>query len=273
MSEVDRPGYPETGSGSASAGPPTVQYPLSNVCTDRNGGWDPPPERHLSRLLTILLVAFVSVVAAGVVRVMWPAAAAQPPSASSASSSWASPIAALPVSSDASSGALDLSTVAASVNPAVVDINTQLGDGNGRGAGTGIVLTPSGEVLTNNHVINGATTITATDVGNGQTYPATVVGYDRSHDIAVLQLQGASGLQTASIGDSSTVAVGDQIAAIGNAGGRGGTPSAAAGTVSALDQMITVSDEFTGDSEQLAGLIQVAADVQPGDSGGPLVNA
>ncbi|PZS39383.1 MAG: serine protease, partial [Pseudonocardiales bacterium] len=129
-----------------------------------------------------------------------------------------------------------------------------------------------GEVLTNNHVINGVTSITVTDIGNGQTYPATVVGYDRNHDVAVLQMQGAAGLQTASIGDSSAVAVGDEIAAIGNAGGVGGTPSIAGGTVSALDQAITVSDDATGTSEQLDGLIQVAADVAPGDSGGPLVN-
>jgi S1-C subfamily serine protease len=219
-------------------------------------------------MLTILLVTFVSVVAVGVVRIAWPADTTAPAWPSSpASSPWASPIAALPVTSGPSSGALDLSALAAGVDPAVVDIDTQLGDSSARGAGTGIVISPSGEVLTNNHVIDGATSITATDVGNGQTYPAAVVGYDRSHDLAVLQLQGASGLQTASIGDSSVVAVGDEIAAIGNAGGRGGTPSVAAGTVSALDQAVAVSDEVTGSSQQLAGLIQVAADVQPGDSG------
>ncbi|HZS22491.1 MAG TPA: trypsin-like peptidase domain-containing protein, partial [Pseudonocardiaceae bacterium] len=163
--------------------------------------------------------------------------------------------------------------MAAEVDPAVVDINTQLSVPNGQGAGTGIVLSQTGVVLTNNHVINGAASITATDVGNGQTYPVTVVGYDSSHDIAVLQLQGASGLRTASIGDSNSVAVGDMIAAIGNAGGRGGTPSVAAGTVSALAQTATVSDDVTGGAERLSGMIQVAADVQPGDSGGPLVNA
>jgi S1-C subfamily serine protease len=274
VSEVDRPGYLGTGSGSLSAGPPpTVEYPPSTARTDRSGGWEPPPERHRPRLLTILLVAFLSVLAIGVVRIVGPTASTVAPSPSSAASApWASPIAALPVTSGASSGALDLSALAASVDPAVVDINTRLGDPNGHGAGTGIVLSPFGEVLTNNHVIDGATSITATDVGNGHTYPATVVGYDRSHDLAVLQLQGASGLQTASIGDSSAVAIGDEIAAIGNAGGRGGTPSVAAGTVSALDQMVTVGDEITGSSQELAGLIQVAADVQPGDSGGPLVN-
>jgi S1-C subfamily serine protease len=110
-----------------------------------------------------------------------------------------------------------------------VDINTRLSKPNVQAAGTGIVLDPSGHVLTNNHVINGATSITVTDIGNGQTYPATVLGYDSTHDIAVLQLQGASGLATALIGDSGTVDVGEEIAAIGNAGGRGGTPSVAGG--------------------------------------------
>ena len=168
---------------------------------------------------------------------------------------------------------LDLSALAAKVNPGLVDINVQLSTPNVQAAGTGIVLDASGVVLTNNHVITGASSINVTDVGNGQSYPATVVGYDRAHDIAVLQLQGASGLPTSTIGDSGTVAVGDPIAAIGNAGGRGGTPSIVAGTVSALNQTVTVSDEITGSSEQLAGLIEVAAAIQPGDSGGPLVNA
>jgi S1-C subfamily serine protease len=154
-----------------------------------------------------------------------------------------------------------------------VDVNVQLSTPNVQAAGTGIVLDASGVVLTNNHVITGASSINVTDVGNGQSYPATVVGYDRAHDIAVLQLQGASGLPTATIGDSGTVAVGDPIAAIGNAGGRGGTPNIVGGTVSALNQTVTVSDEITGRTEQLTGLIEVAAGIQPGDSGGPLINA
>ena len=172
-----------------------------------------------------------------------------------------------------SSPSLDLSALAAKVNPSLVDINVGLSTPNAQAAGTGIVLDGSGVVLTNNHVITGASTINVTDVSNGQNYPATVVGYDRAHDIAVLQLQGASNLPTATLGDSATVAVGDPIAAIGNAGGRGGTPSIVGGTVSALNQTVTVSDEITGSSEQLDGLIDVAAGIQPGDSGGPLINA
>jgi S1-C subfamily serine protease len=175
-------------------------------------------------------------------------------------------------SSGSPRGSVDLSALAAKVDPGLVDINTRLSHENGGVAGTGIVLSPSGRVLTNNHVISGGTSIDVTDVGNGQTYPATVVGYDRSHDVAVLQLQNASALQTASIGDSSSVAVADPIAAIGNAGGRGGTLSIVAGTVSSLGNAITVIDDVTGSAEHLAGLIRIAADLQPGDSGGPLVN-
>ena len=111
------------------------------------------------------------------------------------------------------------------MSPALVDINSTFGYQSAQGAGTGIVLTSNGEILTNNHVINGATKISVTDVGNGQTYNANVVGYDDSGDIAVLQLQGASGLQTAKLGDSSSVAVGEGVVGIGNAGGTGGTPS------------------------------------------------
>jgi len=139
--------------------------------------------------------------------------------------------------------------------------------------GTGIVLTATGEVLTNNHVIEGATSIKVVDVGNGKTYTATVVGYDASQDVAVIQMQDASGLTTASLGDSATVHVGDSVTALGNAEGKGGTPSVATGTVTALDQSITASDELSGVNEQLTGLIETNAPIQPGDSGGPLVNA
>jgi len=172
-----------------------------------------------------------------------------------------------------STTSLSASQIAARVDPALVDVVSADGYQQATSAGTGIVLTSSGEVLTNNHVIEGATSIQVTDVGNGRTYTATVVGYDASHDVAVLQLQGASGLTTASLGDSSSVRVGDTVVALGNAGGKGGTPSVATGTVTALDQSITASDELSGVSEQLTGLIQTNADIQPGDSGGSLVNA
>jgi S1-C subfamily serine protease len=179
-------------------------------------------------------------------------------------------------SGDATSGSgapSNVSAIAAAVSPGLVDINSTFGYEGASGAGTGIVLTSTGEILTNNHVIDGATAISVTDVGNGKTYKATVVGYDKTQDIAVLQLQGASGLKTAKIGDSSTATVGEAVVAIGNAGGTGGTPSAAGGSIIALNQPITASDELGGTSEQLTGLIEVNADVQPGDSGGSLVNS
>src|SRR5579875_416439 len=162
--------------------------------------------------------------------------------------------------------------VAGKVAPGVVDVNSTLGDQNAQAAGTGIVLTPTGEVLTNNHVINGATSVRVTDVGNGRTYNATVVGYDASKDLAVLQLQGASGLKTVPLGNSSAVRVGQDVVAIGNAGGKGGTPSVVTGTVQALNQSITASDEGAGTPEQLSGMIETNAPIQPGDSGGPLVS-
>jgi S1-C subfamily serine protease len=163
-----------------------------------------------------------------------------------------------------------ISAVAAKVDPALVDINTVLGAQNGEAAGTGIVIGASGVILTNNHVVAGATSISVTDLGNSKTYRAAVVGYDRSGDVAVLQLSGASGLATATL-STSTVKAGDQVVAIGNAGGTGGTPSAVGGVVSALNQSITASDESSGSSEQLTGLIEVNAAIQAGDSGGPLL--
>src|SRR6516164_2818566 len=167
---------------------------------------------------------------------------------------------------------LSTAEIARRVSPGLVDVTSTLGYAGATAKGTGIVLTSNGEILTNNHVINGATSVTVTDVGNGKTYKATVVGYDESHDIAVLQASGASGLTTATTGDSSTVKVGDKVVALGNAGGVGGAPSVAAGSVTALNQSITASDESSGTSEQLTGLLQTNADIQAGDSGGSLVN-
>ncbi|MGW7681972.1 S1C family serine protease [Kribbella sp. NPDC054772] len=175
--------------------------------------------------------------------------------------------------SQLSQKAFDASSVAANVSPGLVDVNTVLGYEGARAAGTGIVLSSDGEVLTNHHVVQGATSITVTDIGNGKTYKASVVGYDDQHDIAVLKLKDASGLQTADTGNSDQVKVGDQVVGVGNAGGVGGTPSYAAGKVTALNQSITATDESGQDPENLTNLIGTDADIQAGDSGGPLVNA
>ncbi len=172
----------------------------------------------------------------------------------------------------AAGGPSNVSSIAAAVDPGLVSINVAMSDQGGKAAATGIVLTPSGLVLTNNHVVDGATSLSATDVGNGKTYKATVAGYDRGADIAVIQLSGASGLKTTAIGTSAKVAVGQAVVAIGNAGGAGGTPRAAGGSVVALNQRITAAGASSGNPEQLSGLIETNADIRPGDSGGPLVN-
>ena len=121
------------------------------------------------------------------------------------------------------SGPSDVDAIAAKVDPGLVDVNMTLGYQQEQAAGTGIVLSSNGVILTNNHVIDGATSISVTDVGNHKTYTASVVGYDRTKDIAVLQLHNASGLQTATL-NSSNVSVGQDVVGVGNAGGTGGHP-------------------------------------------------
>jgi len=142
----------------------------------------------------------------------------------------------------------------------------------GQAAGTGMVLTATGEVLTNNHVVEGASSIEVTIAGQTPTHSAHVIGVNVSADVALIQIDGVSGLPTVTLADSSTLKVGQEVVAIGNALGRGGSPSVTQGQVTALDQSITAS---TGGStpEQLTGLIQTDASISPGDSGGPLVNA
>jgi len=155
----------------------------------------------------------------------------------------------------------------------VVDIDTKLGFESGRAAGTGMVISKDGEVLTNAHVISGATSITVTVVTTGTTYTAKVLGSDTTRDIALLKLENASNLETVVLGDSSSVQTGDAITAVGNAGGVGGEPSVSPGQVTALNQSITVNDASNGDQGQLSELIQTDAGLQPGDSGGPMYDA
>jgi S1-C subfamily serine protease len=186
------------------------------------------------------------------------------------SGSQGGPVAARPVSGPLSTQ--DAVALQRLVGPALVDVTAELTSQHAVGAGTGIVLSSNGEILTNNHVIRGASSIKVTDIGNGRTYPATVVGYDPARDIAVLAARGASGLRTAKLGDSDNVQIGDQVAAIGNAGGIGGRPSVATGPVTDLDRTIKTSDALDSSTERLSGLIEANADIQPGDSGGPMVN-
>jgi S1-C subfamily serine protease len=159
----------------------------------------------------------------------------------------------------------------AAIGTGVVVIETGLGYQNMQAAGTGMVLTSSGAVLTNNHVIRDATEIRVVVPKTGRSFAAKVVGYDASDDVAVLQARGASNLKPIRVGDSTALTAGQRVRALGNAGGTGSL-RAASGTVTGVDRDITVSDD-RGGSESLTGLIETDAAVQPGDSGGPLMNA
>jgi len=175
--------------------------------------------------------------------------------------------------STSQNGTINVQAVTAKVAPAIVDINTvvQTTTGTGSAAGTGMIITSSGEVLTNNHVVDGSISISVVVSGKG-TYTAHVIGVSPTADVALIQLEGASGLPTVTIADSSGVKVGDPVLAIGNALGQGGAPTVTQGQVTATDQTITAS-EGNGHSETLNGMIQSDATISPGDSGGALVNS
>ena len=241
---------------------------------------DRPPDAPRRRRLAIVAAVLVLLVAAaGVVRVE------SRQSSATTSPTAATTTPATPTTPTASSGdgtlpsvaplpvdqaALDTNAIVALVDPAVVDITVALDDGEA--AGTGMVLTPSGLVLTNNHVIDGATKISVQIAATGPTHPAHVVGYDIVDDVALVQLEGVSGLKTVVLGDSAAVAVQDPVVTIGNALGAPGPHAVTTGNIDALDQSITVNDP-SGGSQDLSGLIQIDARLRPGDSGGPLVNS
>lgn len=175
-------------------------------------------------------------------------------------------------SNNSGTGSLDASALAAKVDPGIVDITSDLKYSGDTAEGTGMVISANGLVLTNNHVIDQATSVTATLVTSGKTYTAKVLGYDSKDDVALLRLEGASGLSTVSLSDSSTAKVGEAVLALGNAGGKGGLPSTAQGTIRALNQSIQASDDGANTVENLHGMIETDAPIQQGDSGGPLVN-
>jgi S1-C subfamily serine protease len=158
------------------------------------------------------------------------------------------------------------------IAPGLVIINTTLQYNSEAAAATGMVINSDGLVLTNNHVIEGSTSITA-QTANGRKYQAKVLGYDVTGDIALIQLQNASGLTTVPLGNSSTVKTGDSVVALGNAEGQN-VIVPAAGQVTALNQSITAGDPGGSvTQENLHNMIQTNADIVSGDSGGPLANA
>ncbi|MDX2560346.1 trypsin-like peptidase domain-containing protein [Streptomyces sp. TX20-6-3] len=190
--------------------------------------------------------------------------------------------------------------VAEAVSPSIVEISAS--STSGKSTGSGVIITSDGEIVTNNHVISGASEITV-QLSNGKSYRAEVVGTDPDKDLALIKLQGASGLKTATLGDSSKVRVGDQVVAIGSPEGLTGTVTS--GIVSALDRDVTVAKdegggggssqdqqgqqydprqgwpfEFggqqfngdTGSSKTTYKALQTDASLNPGNSGGALIN-
>ncbi|NNG37907.1 PDZ domain-containing protein [Flexivirga sp. ID2601S] len=155
-----------------------------------------------------------------------------------------------------------------SSSPGVVMIDTVLM--NGEGAGTGVVLSSDGTVLTNYHVVDGSTQIRVVAAG-GKTYTAKVVGHDEQRDIAVLKLEGASGMTTAKL-DTASAVLGEKVTAVGQGGGRG-TLYQTGGTVTGTGRQITARGEDGGSSESLTGLIETNAQIVPGYSGGALLDS
>jgi S1-C subfamily serine protease len=238
--------------------------------------WTPPPsappaDSMWNRIAAFLVLVAIVAAAAGA-GIGWSLAKAVNGSRQVAQSS-AQPLAPITQVSPTPGGSGSNSStdaIVAKVTPAIVNINTTVG--GGQAAGTGMLISSTGEILTNNHVVSGSTSITVTVQGRSQGYSAHVVGVNVSQDVALIQIDtSVSGLPTVTFADSSSVQVGDTVVAIGNALGRGGTPPATQGHVTALNQTITAS-EGGSSAETLTGMIQSDAPIYEGDSGGALVN-
>ena len=224
-----------------------------------------PPSRRSGRMFVYVLVAFVAAslgAAATVVVSHHDVASATGVSARD-----------IPAQHDdpAVTGALNQVKVEHKVEPGLVDIIATLGFDSETAEGTGMILSADGLVLTNNHVIDNSTSVTATLVDSGRSYKAKVIGYDATQDVALLRLEGAAGLPVVALGNSGGVAIGTPVLALGNAQGRGGvTP--AAGIIDALDRSINASDSGSGVTEYLHDMQQTSAQIQQGDSGGALAD-
>lgn len=248
---------PPAGYGPASPPPPWAPPPAA-----------PPPDGGVWHRIAAFIVLIAVVAAAAGIGIGFSAAHLINGRETAGIGEPESPITAAPATNGAQGSA---SSVAAKVNPALVDINTTVG--TSQAAGTGMIISPTGEILTNNHVVSGSTSITVTVISRNQRYGAHVVGVDVSADVAVIQIdESVSGLPTVKFANSSSLNVGDTVVALGNALGQGGTPHVETGHVTALDQTITAS-EGGGQSETLNGLIQSDALIYEGDSGGALANS
>jgi S1-C subfamily serine protease len=237
--------------------------------------WMPPPAAPATsvwhRIAAYIVLVAVVAAAAGAGIGFSIARAINPNQTAQTTPITESPIQTTAPATGSGNGNTSASAVAAKVDPAIVDINTTIG--SSAAAGTGMIISSTGEILTNNHVISSSTSISVTVQGRSQTYTAHLVGVNVSQDVAVIQLDGnVSGLPTVKFANSSALQVGDTVVALGNALGQGGTPRATQGQVTALDQTITAS-EGGGVSETLNGMIESDAVIYEGDSGGALVNS
>jgi len=232
----------------------------------------PHPSPNYARRLTAAIVAAVILATGGGIGAGW--AMARFISSHNTTQAHVQTVQPIKQSTPSGGAKLDIDAITRRVSPAVVDINTviQTASGSAAAAGTGLIITSSGDVLTNNHVVEGSVSIKVSIQGKSGTYTATVIGVDPADDVAVIHVNGVSGLPTVTIADSSTVTVGDTVYALGNALGLGGSPRVTQGIVTALDQTITASDNGA-QAEQLTGMIQSDAEISPGDSGGALVNS
>jgi S1-C subfamily serine protease len=236
-----------------------------------SGGWDPGPRRGRRRGHPLVYLT-VAALAAGIGAGLTVAFAGSGSSPTAGVSSSAIPSPHDDQAGSGSGSALNQATVVRKVKPGLVDITSTLTYTSETAEGTGMILSPSGLVLTNNHVIDGATEVKVALADNtSQSYTARVVGYDSTDDVALLQLTGASGLATVSFGNSSQVRVGIPVLALGDAEGKGGvTP--ALGAISALNRSIQASDQGSNTIEDLNHMLATNAQIQQGDSGGALAN-
>ncbi len=275
-----QPGYGQQGYGQQGYGQAGGAGPWASPPGGAGGGWNTtdiigygqqpePPRRRHRAVVYVVVAALAAAAGAGAVVALTHNSSTSGSSVSSQQ---------IPSPKGNSGGAntanVNEQAVANKVEPGIVDINSTLKYENGAAAGTGMVLSPNGVVLTNNHVVEGSTALRSTLVVGGKSYTATVIGVDPTDDVALVKLQGATGLKTVQVGDSARVNLGTGVVAIGNAGGTGGSPTVTSGAITALNRTITASDSGSGaNTETLHGMLQTNASIAAGDSGGALANS
>jgi S1-C subfamily serine protease len=259
--------FPPSDLGSLGAEPSTVEPVWDS-------GSSPPahPGRRRRTSAALAAGALILVLVAAAVGFSW--ADRQHHSHASSTSTVPTTLAGVTTTTSASLPVDSASRIVQLLDPAVVDINTinQTDTGYAIAAATGMIVSSDGFIVTNNHVVEEATSIKVAVEGHASEYKATFVGADPAADVAVIKLDGLTGLPTVRFGNSSAISPGDKVVAIGNVGGRGGRPTVTTGTISALDRTITASDQITAQPEHLTGMIETTATIQPGNSGGPLVD-